>query len=164
MVVRREALQALGGFDVRFGPVGGRRYCEEDVDIVRRMLKAGRSIVYDPRLTVFHRIPRARMKRGYFRRVMWDMGEGRGLAAADTFPGPTLAGVPRWLFRYMAGLFARSTIHTLCGRPGAFEDMLECLLVAGTAWGQMKRTLRERRGAGGPERSSAADPVVRAPR
>src|SRR5262249_8937281 len=66
MVFRREALQTLGGFDVRLGPVGKRRYCDEDVDFVHRMLTMGRRIVYDPTLTVFHRIPRARVARAYF--------------------------------------------------------------------------------------------------
>ena len=144
MVFRREALLALGGFDTRLGPVGGRRFCEEDGDIVRRMLAAGRAVAYDPTLTVFHRVPRARLKRGYFRHVMWDMGEGRALAAEPP-PGPYLIGVPRWRFRYMARLFAEGAVAIARRRPRAFEGMLECVLEAGTTWGQMKRAARERR-------------------
>src|SRR5260370_20181929 len=82
MVYRRAALQALGGFDVNLGPVGGRRFCNEDVDMVRRVLQSGRAVAYDPRLAVFHRIPSARMRRADFRRAMWDMGEGAAPAAA----------------------------------------------------------------------------------
>ena len=159
MVFRREALQKLGGFDTRLGPVGRRRYCGEDDDVVRRMLKASRPVAYDPALTVFHRIPRARLKRAYFRRVMWDMGEGQALAATDPPSRPSLAGVPRWRFRYVARLFASSAFRTLCRRPGAFDDVLDSVMAAGNTWGQMKRAVRNRRGAARP---SQAAPAVRA--
>lgn len=145
MVFRREALVALGGFDTRLGPVGGRRFCEEDGDMVRRMLAAGRAVAYDPALTVFHRVPRVRLKRSYFRRMMWDMGEGRAFAAAAAPPGPCLAGVPRWRIRYVARLFAQGTLRVVRRQPRAFEDALECVMEAGTAWGHMKRAARERR-------------------
>jgi hypothetical protein len=145
MVFRREALVALGGFDPRLGPVGGRRFCEEDGDIVRRMLASGRAVAYDPALTVFHRVPRARLKRGYFRRLMWDMGEGRAFATAEAPPGPRLAGVPRWRIRYVVGVFFHGAVQIIRRRPEAFEDSLECVKEAGIAWGQMKRAVRERR-------------------
>jgi glucosyl-dolichyl phosphate glucuronosyltransferase len=161
MVFRREALQELGGFDTRLGPVGGRRYCGEDCDIVRRMLEAGRPVAYDPALTVFHRIPRARLKRAYFRRVMWDMGEGQALAVTDPPSSPSLVGFPRWRVRYVAGLFASSAFRTLCRRPGAFDDVLDCVMAAGITWGQMKRAVGNRRGAARP---SQAAPAVRARR
>src|SRR5262249_9560336 len=119
MVWRRSALLALGGFDVALGPVGSRRYCAEDTDIVRRRLQAGRPVVYDPELVVSHRIPRERVTRAYFRRVMWDMGEGQALAADDAPAPPTVAGVPRWRYRYMAGLVGGSVSAVLRRRPDA---------------------------------------------
>jgi glycosyltransferase involved in cell wall biosynthesis len=161
MVFRRETLRALGGFDVRLGPVGGRRYCEEDTEIVQRLLKAGRTVVYDPALAVFHRIPRARLRRAYFRRVMWDMGEGRARAANAPFPIRSFIGVPRWRFRFMARLFLTSAAHALRRRPGVFEEVLDCMLAAGTTWGEMKRALRGRRGG---RRPAPAAPAARAPR
>ena len=167
MVYRRTALQALGGFDTALGPVGGRRFCDEDVDIVRRMLQSGREMAYDPALTVFHRVPRARLRRAYFRRVMWDMGEGKALAAADPPSGPRLLGVPRWRFRFLGRLVVRSTLRTIAHRPGAFEDMLNCVRAAGMIWGQFKRAVQERRmmrGATERPSPSRAAPAVRAPR
>ena len=158
MVFRREALVALGGFDPRLGPVGGQRFCEEDCDIVRRMLASGRAVAYDPALTVFHRVPRARLKRAYFRRVMWDMGEGRAFATAEAPPGPRVAGVPRWRIRYLAGLFAQGALRIIRRQPRAFEEALECILEAGTTWGQMKRAVREREGN---KRPAAPSPVGR---
>lgn len=153
MVFRRDALVALGGFDTRLGPVGGRRFCEEDSDIVRRMLAAGRPVAYDPALTVFHRIPRARLKRAYFRRVMWDMGEGQALAAVDPPRGPLVAGVPRWRFRHVARLFAHAAFRIIRRKPRAFEDALQCVMEAGAIWGQMKRAVQERRERSAPEQS-----------
>jgi glycosyltransferase involved in cell wall biosynthesis len=166
MVYRRSALLALGGFDTRLGPVGGRRYCGEDTDIVQRMLQSGRAMAYDPALTVFHRVPRARLRRAYFRRVMWDMGEGEALAAADPPSGPSLFGVPRWRFRLLARLAVHSTLRTMVRRPGAFEDLLDCVRAAGVTWGQFKRAVQERRRRGVTERPGPAGavPIVRPPR
>lgn len=165
MVYRRSALLALGGFDTRLGPVGGRRYCDEDVDIVRRMLQSGRAMAYDPGLTVFHRVPRARLRHAYFRRVMWDMGEGEALAAANPPSGPRLLGVPRWRFRLLARLAFHSALRAAARRPEAFDDLLDCVGAAGVTWGQFKRAVQKRRMRGGTERPSPAGavPAVRLP-
>src|SRR5499426_4665983 len=159
MVFRRSALLALGGFDVALGPVGSRRYSEEDIDIVRRMLEAGRPVVYDPDLVVFHRIPRARLTRAYFRRVMWDKGEGHALAASDSPPSATLAGVPLWRYRHLARLFGSSLFSVISRRAGAFDGVLDCTMAAGATWGQMKRARRERQHAGGGEHPRPANAV-----
>jgi len=159
MVYRRSALLALGGFDTRLGPLGNRRYIAEDTDIVRRMLQSGRAMAYDPVLTVFHRVPRARIRRAYFRKVMWDMGEGESLVAADLPSGPSLFGVPRWRFRLLARLAAHSTLHTLARRPEAFFDLLDFVYAAGVTWGQFKRGVQERRMRGVTERPDPAEPV-----
>jgi len=163
MVWRRSALLALGGFDVALGPVGGRRYCGEDSEIVQRMLEAGRPVVYDPDLVVFHRVPRVRLTRAYFRRAMWDMGEGQALTAADSPPPPRVAGVPRWRYRYVAGLVGGSVSAVLRRRPDAFDEVLDCAEAAGMTWGQMKRARRDRRQRKASElpRPSAA-PAMRA--
>jgi len=109
------------------------------------MLQSGRAVAYDPGLAVFHRIPRARMRRAYFRRVMWDMGEGVARAAAAPPSGPRILGIPRWRIRFMARMAVHSSVRTLARRPGAFYEMLDCVYAAGVAWGQLKRTVRERR-------------------
>jgi hypothetical protein len=61
----------------------------------------------------------------------------------------------------VARLFASFAFRTLCRRPGAFDDVLACMLAAGITWGQMKRAIRDRRGAARP---SQAAPAVRARR
>ncbi len=162
MVFRRAALQALGGFDTMLGPVGRRRYCEEDCELVRRMLKAGRRIVYDPALTVFHRIPRARLRRAYFCRVEWDRSEGQALAA-DPPSEPKLFGAPRWRYRYAARLLVRSAIGTVARRREAFDDVLDCAAEAGALWGHFRRAVRARRGriVTGRRSRAGATPAMR---
>jgi hypothetical protein len=103
------------------------------------------------------------LKRAYFRRIMWDMGEGQALAAVDPPPGPLLAGVPRWRFRYVARLFARGAFRTIGRKPRAFEDALHCVMEAGAIWGQMKRAIRDRRERRAPERSHGLSRGERTP-
>jgi glycosyltransferase involved in cell wall biosynthesis len=156
MVFRRDALLALGGFDVRLGPVGGKRHCEEDIDMVRRVLESGRRVVYDPALTVFHRVPRSRLRPAYFRRIMWDMGEGSALVAPLAPGGRRLFGVPRWRLRHLACLMPRAIWSRLSRRPDAFDDVLNWSWEAGLVWGYLKRAARER---GRSLASVLADPI-----
>lgn len=165
MVYRRATLMALGGFDTSLGPVGGRRFCGEDSDIVSRMLATGRGMAYDPALTVYHRVPRARLRRTYFRRVMWDMGEGEALVATRLPRGKSLFGVPIRRLIFVAQSAIESGLHTLRKRPEAFNAQLNCIHAAGYSWGQHRRAMRERREGRSPRPAApAAAPAVRAPR
>lgn len=153
MVFRRDALRSLGGFDPMLGPVGRKRYCEEDSDIVRRMLRQGRRMVYDPGLTVSHRIPRARLRRVYFGRAVWDKSEGQALAGGSP-SGPRLFGAPRWRFRRAGVMLLRSTLRSIARRPGAFDDVLDSIGEVGALSGHFKRAWQERRGHGAKEPAS----------
>lgn len=53
MVVRRQGLLELGGFDDRLGP-GSRLFAAEDMDLNYRMLKAGHRVVSSPGIWVVH--------------------------------------------------------------------------------------------------------------
>jgi len=64
----------------------------------------------------------------------------------------------------MARMIARSTIRTLARRPGAFYEMLDCVYAAGVAWGQLRRTVRERQERGLLVPGHVAARVVRGPR
>ena len=97
MVVRRALLDELGGLDTRYGPVGERRFNGEDTDLIRRTLTAGHRVVYDPALTVFHRIGRERLRRRYFYR--WEFDGAEGAASRELWTlGPHLWGAPRPLY------------------------------------------------------------------
>ncbi len=62
MAFRREALQKVGDFDPRLGVVGKKLYRGEEDDLIRRALRLGLKIAYDPALRVFHRIGPDRAK------------------------------------------------------------------------------------------------------
>ena len=53
MAFRREALDRAGGFDPRFG-AGGPAAAAEETDLIMRLLKIGETLVYSPRLAVYH--------------------------------------------------------------------------------------------------------------
>jgi GT2 family glycosyltransferase len=53
MTYRREALDAIGGFDERLG-AGTRMRSAEDVDAFFRTLEAGWTLIYDPAASVLH--------------------------------------------------------------------------------------------------------------
>jgi len=163
MVYRRSALVALDGFDPNLGPVGGRRFCSEDIDIVRRMLAAGFAMAYDPGLTVYHRVPRARLRRAYFRRAMWDMGEGDALAATTPPRGRCIHGVPIWLLAFLTKFAVESSLHTMARRPGAFDQVLNWTYHAGFAWGLFRHARIRRREGQRPGTAPATAPAIRAP-
>ena len=53
MAFRRDSLLAAGGFDLRFG-AGAAAYAAEDWDIIVRLLRAGRALVWSPEMVVYH--------------------------------------------------------------------------------------------------------------
>jgi GT2 family glycosyltransferase len=53
LAVRRHVIEAVGGRDTRLGP--GRRLAYEDIDFVRRVLRAGFRARFSPAPVVFHR-------------------------------------------------------------------------------------------------------------
>ena len=72
MVVRRDVVLALGGFDEALDtgaplPGGG------DLDIFYRVVRAGRALVYEPRMLVFHKHRRSLEA---LRRQYWTWGTG----------------------------------------------------------------------------------------
>lgn len=137
MVFRRSVLEAAGGFDTRRGPVGARRFCDEDIEMVARLLGAGRRIVYDPALLVHHRVPAARLAPGHFRRVAWEAGIGR---AADGVagPGPRLLGAPRWRYRQAVVSLLRCGARRLARRPADVAEEMNFLESAGAIWGGLR--------------------------
>jgi glycosyltransferase involved in cell wall biosynthesis len=53
MAFRREALEAAGGFDTRFG-IGGPAQSAEELDAIMRLLRAGRTLAFSPELPAYH--------------------------------------------------------------------------------------------------------------
>ncbi len=114
MVLRTDAVRAIGGFDEALDtgpplPGGG------DLDIWSRLARAGHALVYEPRLLAFHR---HRPDYEGLRRQYWSWGEGfmaylTKTARVDPGQRRKAALLTAWWLRYQAGSAAASL------RPGA---------------------------------------------
>jgi glycosyltransferase involved in cell wall biosynthesis len=62
MVVHRESMLAVGGFDVKLGRVGTRLLSDEDVHLAWKLQDAGYSARYDSRVVVYHQIQAPRLR------------------------------------------------------------------------------------------------------
>lgn len=63
---RRKALQEIGGFATSLGGGGGPTYLMDEIEVCRRLERAGKAIVYAPLAKVKHLVPASRLTRGYF--------------------------------------------------------------------------------------------------
>ena len=77
LVVRREVLAAIGGFDERLGP-GTSLPAAEDLELFDRLLAAGHAGRYAPSLLAFHEQWRDRRQ---LLRLDWGYGKGAGARA-----------------------------------------------------------------------------------
>jgi GT2 family glycosyltransferase len=119
MVLRREVVQALGGFDEALDtgpplPGGG------DLDIFYRVVRAGHPLVYEPRMLVFHR---HRREFEALRRQYWSWGEGFMAFVAKTYRSdppqrPKLRRLVRWWFADQLGNLKRSVRRQAPLTPG----------------------------------------------
>jgi glycosyltransferase involved in cell wall biosynthesis len=134
MCIRRQLIVQLGGFGTRRSRTG-RSLCagDEDTEFVRRLIGAGRRVVYDPAPTVFHRIGSDRLKKSYFRKWCFDQ------ARCDAFgqPGARLEPAVRTLVRRTV------SFETWIGdERGRLSRQLDWMRSAGFIVGSMSRRLR----------------------
>jgi glycosyltransferase involved in cell wall biosynthesis len=105
MIVERAALLDAGGFSPRLGRRGGLLLSNEEVHLAWRLQDAGRSVRYDPRILVRHRIPAQRLTvRWLLARLYW---QGVSNALTDRMlagPHRVLRNMPRRAL--VAALFA----------------------------------------------------------
>ncbi len=73
--VRRQVFDRIGHFDERLGP--GASGTSEDVELGRRMVRAGIRIGYMKDAIVYHRVDRPRLTEAYFRSVHKRQGRSR---------------------------------------------------------------------------------------
>jgi GT2 family glycosyltransferase len=77
MAIRREVFDSVGNFDVRLGP--GASGTSEDVEIARRIRRAGIRIDYMRDAIVFHQVDRSRLTEAYFQSIHRRQGASRYL-------------------------------------------------------------------------------------
>jgi glycosyltransferase involved in cell wall biosynthesis len=102
IAVRRRVFERVGGFSAVLQRIGNRVGSTEDHEFLTRLLAAGVSALYDPRINVRTVVPRARLSKRYHR--AWHQGHGRfyALMHEPTFEQSTrgtVLGVPAHVYR-----------------------------------------------------------------
>ena len=92
MVVRTEAARRVGGYNPELGAGAVGFY--EDSEFSQRLREAGCRFIYAPQVMVWHRLPKERLTRRFFRDRFFRMGR------SDAYRRPLAA--PLWRF----GLYA----------------------------------------------------------
>jgi glycosyltransferase involved in cell wall biosynthesis len=131
MIFRRTVFDHIGAFDVKLGPIGSRPVNSEDLDMVERAVLHGHTLVYDPEIVVYHRIPSARMRMSYFRRREFAGGLARALRAAPVMGRFAVLGRPAWVYLRTGAALGRWLIAASLRRPDALELELEFFGTAG---------------------------------
>jgi hypothetical protein len=120
----------VGHWRTDLGRVDNSPVCGEDRELCVRLFRTRLyEGMYDPRITVQHYVPEARLRRRYFRR--WFYWHGRTMArmAEDFFVDldlrevPHIARVPRFIYREMLGQVKRWVLSL--GRGDAFTSLTE---------------------------------------
>jgi glycosyltransferase involved in cell wall biosynthesis len=116
MAFRREAIDRVGGFNVRIGRKAGTLLGQEVREWCLRARDAGLRGFYVPEMVVQHLIPAERLTKSYYRRWFQWRGISRAMLYAETgldmeapeqstldyAQVPHIAGVPRYMFRTAA--------------------------------------------------------------
>ena len=166
--VRRDVLEAIGGFAPYLGRSAGTLLCGEDYDLCARAIGAGFRCDYRPELRVDHWVPAERLSLRYFLR--WFFWSGiTEVVLERTVPWPHVAPPARRnLPREVIASLGRSLAARASGRqPDAALHLME----AACALGRMTQHVREwwtgtRHSVNGrtPDRDRRADPSNGGPR
>jgi glycosyltransferase involved in cell wall biosynthesis len=141
MAFRRELFGELGAFDSTLGRIGTKLYGHEETDFVKRALRAGKTIVYDPSLVVWHHVGPDRMRKRYFRKLSFDRAENH--AMSHPRPGRSVLGVPFYMFRLTASHVLGWTLAILRGDPRAFVKETEIWSDVGRMCGHLRARSRQ---------------------
>jgi glycosyltransferase involved in cell wall biosynthesis len=138
MAFRRKVFEQVGGFDIERCMVGNKLIRGDEVELMTRALERGLRIAYDPSLTVFHRIGRDRVRRGYFCKMAFDDAQHR----ARFLPAPvgrTFRGAPLWMYRAVVAEFWTCLGYYLARRSDAFSRWLDWFSLLGRLSGYRRR-------------------------
>jgi glycosyltransferase involved in cell wall biosynthesis len=131
--IRRSVLESIGGYNAGLGKIAGEFRMCEDCELFIRLKRAGYMGIYEPRMKVFHLVPRERVTKRYFR--SWHRGYGRSAALLDTLHPELVTywlGVPGFLMRRAIEALPRMIGARLRGDlPGAFEQELSLWFMLG---------------------------------
>jgi glycosyltransferase involved in cell wall biosynthesis len=141
VALRRAALAQVGGYRAELGKRGGTFAMGEDAELFLRLRAAGLRGLYEPRMKVYHHIPRERLSKSYFRR--WQRGYGYAAALLERLhPQPVsyLLGIPRFHWRRALEAVPRMLAARWRGDlPGAFAEELRLWFTCGFLSGTFAR-------------------------
>ncbi len=141
---RRSLFERLGFFDARLGPGAGPGLMGGEESVLLKSFQAGgEPILYVPEVTIEHPVDPTRMTRSYFRYRLFTSGRSAPYIAKRSFP--SVFGIPRFLFRRLAGAIA-GTVWARLRRDGrsAFDHELEVCRFSGAIY-EFRRVNRARR-------------------
>ena len=75
MAIRKSIILDSGLFNVKKGPIPGKTWGGEEVELLELILKRGGAVYYCPDMLVHHCIPLKRMQKAYYRKWKYDSGE-----------------------------------------------------------------------------------------
>jgi glycosyltransferase involved in cell wall biosynthesis len=162
MAFRRAAFDAVGGFNPASGPRGLKKYSHEEIELVRKLVEAGKVIMYDPAPTVHHWVSAERLRKRFYRWHSFYYGEG---SAFRTGPpkGRHVIGIPPFLVRALVRNVVAWIGGTLRRDPESFCQEREIHESIGYLSGYVKCALRtgqyarlRRAPAGDPARETRA--------
>lgn len=118
MAVRREVLDAVGGFSAHLGRRRGTLLCGEDHEFCQRVVRTGYRCEYRPDLRVRHWVPASRLTLSYYARWFYWSGITHAQLEADeaAMGGRQTGGVPGYVWRRLAIAPVRAAVRLLCGR------------------------------------------------
>lgn len=103
---RRSVFARFGGYRTDLGPGGATAPLGEDTEFGLRVMTQGERVRYEPAALLYHPVSAARLTRRYF--VDWYYQSGRVQSLrAESGASARIAGVPRYLFRELAGTAVR---------------------------------------------------------
>ena len=133
-VIKRSVLMEVGPYNEELGPSGTKLLRGEDDDMYYRLIQAGKRGLYTPNLVVFHHVPQCRLTKRYFREWFFCWGGSQALLSTmqAKYTGPTIFGVPRYLYGNTVRSAARM-ISSLFKRDSAdyFSNELTFWVLAG---------------------------------
>lgn len=157
MSLRRDALEAAGGFDDRLGRRGRSLLSSEEADLFERVWAAGGAVAYEPAALVLHSVTRDRLSRRWVLRRGW--AQGRSNARRRSVSGPVDWRALATVCRVEAGTAAQDLVEVVRsavrGDQAAFLDELarrsgHVAAAVEFAWLGVHDEVRARRTGSGP--------------
>jgi glycosyltransferase involved in cell wall biosynthesis len=91
MAFRKDAFKKYGGFRLDLGPRPHSQLRSEDVELARRLLKAGERLRYEPLAVVYHPVPQGRIEKTFFLSWWFDFGRA---SIIERDEHPDVCGIP----------------------------------------------------------------------